>query len=215
MSINDYPAKLTEGYYYVRTAWEDESTQIGQYRTLKSAVAKADENPGCHIFTSDGIAIYPEDEKPEESTQGEEIVAESTAGEITEVSSESGYPNNGNTDTILYARANTLFNVRTGNSLDAERLTTIKKGTIVEVLERCDGWYRIKCDEIECGYAYVSNTTGTYFNTGTSLYTVQPTDSLWKISEKTLGNGARYMEIRNLNNLNSNYIRVGMQLLIP
>ncbi|MCD7784707.1 MAG: hypothetical protein LUH18_03895, partial [Oscillospiraceae bacterium] len=131
MLINDYPAKLTDDYYYVRISWEDESTQIGQYRTLKSAVAKADENSGSHIFTSDGIAIYPEDEKPEENTQGEEIIAESTAEETTEVqpevSSEREYPNDGNTETILYARANTLLNVRVGNSLDAEKLTTIKK----------------------------------------------------------------------------------------
>ncbi len=106
--------------------------------------------------------------------------------------------------------------MRSGNSLDADKLTVIKKGTIVEVLELCDnGWYRIKSDAAECGYAYVSNAIGTYFNTGTSLYTVQPTDSLWKIAEKTLDDGKKYTDIKTTNNLTSNVIRVGMVLLIP
>ncbi|MCC8102671.1 MAG: LysM peptidoglycan-binding domain-containing protein [Clostridiales bacterium] len=262
MSINDYPAKLTDGYYYVRTAWEDEESQVGQYRTLKSAIARADANPGTHIFTGDGIAIYPEDEETvtvsegteeitldepeaiqddqiqaetegseevaagtetpntEDSGASEEGATEPTAEEIaeaqTEALAEGEYPNDGNTETILYARANTLLNVRSGNSLDADKVTVIKKGTVVEVLELCDnGWYRIKCEAAECGYAYVSNAIGTYFNTGTSLYTVQPSDSLWKIAEKTLNDGKKYTDIKAANNLTSNYIRVGMQLLIP
>lgn len=261
MSINDYPAKLTDGYYYVRTAWEDEESQVGQYRTLKSAIARADANPGTHIFTGDGIAIYPEDEETVTVSEGteeitldepeaiqddqsqvgtgdsEEVAAgtetpdtedsgaseedvEPTAEEIaeaqTEALAEGAYPNDGNTETILYARANTLLNVRNGNSLDADKVTVIKKGTVVEVLEVCDnGWYRIKCEAAECGYAYVSNAIGTYFNTGTSLYTVQPSDSLWKIAEKTLNDGKKYTDIKAANNLTSNYIRVGMQLLIP
>ncbi len=74
MSINDYPAKLTDGYYYVRTAWEDESTQIGQYRTLKSAIAKADANPGSHVFTGEGISIYPEDAENVTTSEGTEEI---------------------------------------------------------------------------------------------------------------------------------------------
>ena len=173
MSINDYPSKLTgSSYYYVRAAWEDEETQLGQYRTLKSAIAKADANPGSFIFTGEGIAIYPEDEEAvavsegtEESsqdepeptqdgqeqaeTEGSEEVAAGDETPDTEDSDASGvdaaepareetadasteeYPNDGNTEPILYAKAKTLLNVRAGNSLDAEKLTVIRKGMLV------------------------------------------------------------------------------------
>ncbi|MCD8108825.1 MAG: LysM peptidoglycan-binding domain-containing protein [Clostridiales bacterium] len=245
MSLENYEEKLTTGYYRVRRTWEDEQSQIGQYRLLASAVKKADENPGYYVFATNGIAIYPEGETEtvsegepivtdvEPTTTDEEIAAEwgeslndEEVGEDTfseeciaaqtEALGEDEYPNDGNETPILYARANTLLNVRAGNSLDADKVTVIKKGTIVEVLQVCDnGWYRIKCEAAECGYAYVSNAIGTYFNTGTSLYTVQPADSLWKIAEKTFNDGKKYTEIKAVNNLISNVIRVGMVLLIP
>ncbi len=250
MSVENLEAKLQKGYYRVRKTWEDEDSQIGQYRLLVSAQKKADENPGYFVFSPAGIAIYPDDEEitnetvtasenTEESTveldtaseeqeqtetkdeiPDEDAVTEPTADEIAEAKTvalaEDEYPNDGNTTPILYARANTLLNVRAGNSLDADKITLIRKGEIAEVLEMCDnGWYRIKCEATECGYAYVSNQIGTYFSVGVSLYTVQPTDSLWKIAEKTLGSGTRYTDLKTVNNLNSNYIKVGMQLLIP
>ncbi|MCD8098764.1 MAG: LysM peptidoglycan-binding domain-containing protein [Lachnospiraceae bacterium] len=243
MSVENQAAKLQKGYYRVRKTWEDEDSQIGQYRLLVSAQKKADENPGYFVFSPAGIAIYPDDEEtveisdetdetlteqktvseqaePEEEIPDEDAVTEPTADEIAEAKTvalaEDEYPNDSNTTPILYARANTLLNVRAGNSLDADKITLIRKGEIAEVLEMCDnGWYRIKCEAAECGYAYVSNQIGTYFSVGVSLYTVQPADSLWKIAEKTLGSGTRYTDLKTVNNLNSNYIKVGMQLLIP
>ncbi|MCD8159025.1 MAG: LysM peptidoglycan-binding domain-containing protein [Clostridiales bacterium] len=246
MSVENQEAKLTKGYYCVRKTWEDEDSQIGQYRLLVSAQKKADENPGYFVFSPAGIAIYPDEEvtvtasedteentveleitsEEQEQTEiedeipDEDTVTEPTADEIAEAKTvtlaEDEYPNDGNATPILYARANTLLNVRAGNSLEADKITLIRKGEIAEVFEMCDnGWYRIKCEAAECGYAYVSNQIGTYFSVGVSLYTVQPTDSLWKIAEKTLGSGTRYTDIKSVNNLNSNYIKVGMQLLIP
>lgn len=260
MSINDYPSKLTgTAYYYVRTVWEDEETQLGQYRTLKSAVAKADGNPGSFVFTGDGIAIYPDDEEtmdtadvsegteeiildgPEPTQDGQEgtetdggkeeaaTVSNSDASEndadgkdATEETDEADamteavedvYPNDGNTEPVLYGRATTLVNIRNGNSLDADRVTVIRKGILVEILEECDNaWFRIKCDAAECGYGYIA---ARYLSVGSSLYTVQPCDSLWKIAEKTLNSGQKYTEIKNLNGLTSNVIKVGMVLLIP
>ena len=47
------------------------------------------------------------------------------------------------------------------------------------------------------------------------VYTVKKGDSLWKIAQEQLGNGARYTEIKTLNNLNSDTIRVGQALKIP
>lgn len=57
-----YPEKLTSGYYRVRTNWKDSRSQVGAYRVLKNAKAAADKNPGTHVFTNDGVAIYPVDE---------------------------------------------------------------------------------------------------------------------------------------------------------
>ena len=57
-----YPEKLTSGYYRVRTNWKDSKSQVGAYRVLKNATAAADKNPGTHVFTNDGVAIYPVDE---------------------------------------------------------------------------------------------------------------------------------------------------------
>ncbi len=263
MNINDYPSKLTgTAYYYVRTAWEDEESQLGQYRTLKSAIAKADANPGSFVFSGDGIAIYPEEEEtmdtaeetvtvsegteeisldepeptqdePEqaEETEDKEVVA-AEDGAVKTDSDASGegatedeeadakteavedvYPNDGNTEPILYGKATTLVNIRDGNSLDANRVTVIRKGVLVEILEECDnGWFRIKCDAAECGYGYIA---GEYLTVGSSIYTVQPSDSLWKIAEKTLGSGQKYTAIKALNGLTSNVIKVSMVLLIP
>ena len=62
MSIENYPARLTTGFYRVREKWDDPSTQVGAYRILANAKVKADEHPGCYVFAEDGTAIYPEPE---------------------------------------------------------------------------------------------------------------------------------------------------------
>lgn len=71
MSIKNYPAKLTTGYYRVRETWEDAASQLGAYRLLTNAIAKADENPGTYVFSNEGVRIYPE-EAPVEAETGEE-----------------------------------------------------------------------------------------------------------------------------------------------
>jgi len=47
------------------------------------------------------------------------------------------------------------------------------------------------------------------------IHTVVKGDSLWEIAKKYLGNGNRYPEIKELNNLTSNVIYSGMKLKIP
>ena len=54
-----YPEKLTSGYYRVRKTWKDSKSQVGAYRVLKNAKKAADKNPGTHVFSNDGVAIYP------------------------------------------------------------------------------------------------------------------------------------------------------------
>ena len=62
MSIKDYPARLTSGYYRVRETWDDAASQLGAFRLLANAMAKADANPGYFVFSNEGEAIYPEAE---------------------------------------------------------------------------------------------------------------------------------------------------------
>ncbi len=112
----EHPAKLTTGYYRVRKSWKDSKSQIGAYRVLANAKAAADKNPGTFVFTNDGVAIYPAEEKKEETY----------------------------------------------------RIHTVVKG-----------------------------------------------DTLWDIAAKYLGNGARYPEIKTLNELKSNTIYSGWKLKIP
>ena len=112
----EYPEKLTAGYYRVRKDWKDSKSQIGAYRVLANAKAAADKNPGTFVFSNDGVAIYPAEEKKEETY----------------------------------------------------RIHTVVKG-----------------------------------------------DTLWDIAAKYLGNGARYPEIKTLNELKSNTIYSGWKLKIP
>lgn len=261
MSIENYPARLTTGFYRVREKWDDPSTQVGAYRILANAKVKADEHPGCYVFAEDGTAIYPEPEsgleeepvtdpvedgaeemlpeKPVENTgtgitidktpevdtptTQEPAAQEPTAGDNAapvepgeEFPEAVEYENDGGEKVVAYARLKTLMNIRAGNALDADLITVYRKGTIVEVLQECgNGWLRIKCCESATGFAYVSNEEGQYAFVGKGLYTVAVRDNLWKIAEKHLGDGTRYTEIRQLNGLTCNIIRVGMPLILP
>ena len=47
------------------------------------------------------------------------------------------------------------------------------------------------------------------------VHTVVPGDTLWEISKKYLGDGSRFQEIKELNNLSSNIIYAGWKLKIP
>lgn len=67
------------------------------------------------------------------------------------------------------ATALTSMNVRSGGSTSYRVLTTIPKGTKVEVLEISNGWYKIVWPGASCGYAYVSNSSNKYFT-----YTANP-----------------------------------------
>ena len=276
MNIKDYPARLTAGYYRVRETWEDAASQLGAFRLLANAMAKADANPGYFVFSNEGEAIYPESEsgieeteeqsgtqspdkdpvevpadtepgdkdsdgneaseEAEEETEHTEAAPENTEGtaepgESVPPDEETGqetdgtdkefpealeYDYDGNDTPIAYAKLKTLMNIRCGNSLDAEGLTTYRKGTVVEVLQVCrDGWLRIRCPVSDTGFAYVNGNAAYIYGLGGKLYTVAARDNLWQIAEEQLGDGTRYTEIRELNGLTCNVIRVGMQLVLP
>ena len=276
MNIKDYPARLTAGYYRVRETWEDAASQLGAFRLLANAMAKADANPGYFVFSNEGEAIYPEpesgieeteepsvtqppDEDPVEvpvdsepddkdpggnegssetveetepadtvpendeeaaipggSVTSDEETDQETDGPDKECPEAVEYDYDGNDTPIAYAKLKTLMNIRCGNSLDAEGLTTYRKGTVVEVLQVCrDGWLRIRCPVSDTGFAYVNGNAAYIYGLGGKLYTVAARDNLWQIAEEQLGDGTRYTEIRELNGLTCNVIRVGMQLVLP
>ena len=233
MSMKEYPAKLTTGYYRVREDWEDEASQLGAYRLLANAKAKCDENPGSRVFDNDGNVIYPEEavpatgaedteehpvlDEPEEKTPEEESPDEEPAAdeEKKSDSAKEEYPTAEEFPaTMAYGKLKTLMNIREMPDTGAEVVTVYKKNTLIEIVEFCAGWLKIKCPEAASGLAYVLNSADTYAFTASKIYTVAPGDNLWKIAEKELGDGSRCADIRALNGLTSNAIRVGMKLLI-
>jgi nucleoid-associated protein YgaU len=227
--MNEYPAKLNTGYYRVRTDWNDDASQLGAYKLLANAKAKCDENPGSHVFAEDGTVIYPADEPTTREENAEEkpvtdLPEENTSEEDSAVEGEQ--PSEGTPvekfpsaeplpDAIAYGKLKTLMNIRKAPSLDAEVVAVYAKNTIVDVLEHCGDWLKIKCPEAEDGVAYVLNAEDAYAFVGREVYTVAPGDNLWRISERKLGSGVHYTEIRALNGLTSNCILIGMKLLLP
>ena len=125
-------------------------------------------NEGSHtvMVLSNGSKISSENNKPVENNK---------------IESNTNFSGKG----IGTATALTSMNVRAGGSTSYRVLTTIPKGTQVEVLEiSATKWYKIVWPGASCGYAYVSNSGGKYFtykanpvsNTGTS-YKVRITAS--------------------------------------
>ena len=162
----------------------------------------------------------PEDE-PETTTPVEDTPAEKEAEDEVDKNEESAVDENEFPTaeelpaTIAYGKLKTLMNIRKKPSLEAEVVAVYKKNALVEVVQFCDGWLKIKCAEAEDGVAYVLNSADTYAFTAGRIYTVVPGDNLWKIADKELGSGSRCADISVLNGLTSNAIRVGMKLLIP
>lgn len=219
--MNEYPAKLNTGYYRVRTDWNDDASQLGAYKLLANAKAKCDENPGSHVFAEDGTVIYPADEP----TTWEETAEEKPVMDLPEEDKPSDdAPDDGEEDfpsaepqpdAVAFGKLKTLMNIRKEPSLEAEVVTVYPMNTIVEVLEVCDNWLKIKCPEAEDGIAYVLNEDDAYVFVGRDVYEVVAGDNLWRIAERKLGSGTHYTDIRELNGLTSNAIRIGMKLLLP
>lgn len=80
--IVDYPEKLTTGYYRVRKAWKDSSSQIGAYRILSNAKDAADKNPGTFVFANDGTVIYPAKSTAESSYRVHTVKKDDTLWDI-------------------------------------------------------------------------------------------------------------------------------------
>lgn len=220
-TMNEYPAKLNTGYYRVRTDWNDDASQLGAYKLLANAKAKCDENPGSHVFAEDGTVIYPADEPTTREETAEEkpvmdLPEEDKPSDDAPGDGEEDFPSaEPQPDAVAFGKLKTLMNIRKEPSLEAEVVTVYPMNTIVEVLEVCDNWLRIKCPEAEDGIAYVLNEDDAYVFVGRDVYEVVAGDNLWRIAERKLGSGTHYTDIRELNGLTSNAIRIGMKLLLP
>lgn len=219
--MNEYPAKLNTGYYRVRTDWNDDASQLGAYKLLANAKAKCDENPGSHVFAEDGTVIYPADEPTTREETAEEkpvmdLPEEDKPSDDAPGDGEEDFPSaEPQPDAVAFGKLKTLMNIRKEPSLEAEVVTVYSMNTIVEVLEVCDNWLKIKCPEAEDGIAYVLNEDDAYVFVGRDVYEVVAGDNLWRIAERKLGSGTHYTDIRELNSLTSNAIRIGMKLLLP
>lgn len=219
--MNEYPAKLNTGYYRVRTDWNDDASQLGAYKLLANAKAKCDENPGSHVFAEDGTVIYPADEPTTREETAEEkpvmdLPEEDKPSDDAPGDGEEDFPSaEPQPDAVAFGKLKTLMNIRKEPSLEAEVVTVYPMNTIVEVLEVCDNWLKIKCPEAEDGIAYVLNENDAYVFVGRDVYEVVAGDNLWRIAERKLGSGTHYTDIRELNGLTSNAIRIGMKLLLP
>lgn len=220
-TMNEYPAKLNTGYYRVRTDWNDDASQLGAYKLLANAKAKCDENPGSHVFAEDGTVIYPADEPTTREETAEEkpvmdLPEEDKPSDDAPSDGEEDFPSaEPQPDAVAFGKLKTLMNIRKEPSLEAEVVTVYPMNTIVEVLEVCDNWLKIKCPEAEDGIAYVLNEDDAYVFVGRDVYEVVAGDNLWRIAERKLGSGTHYTDIRELNGLTSNAIRIGMKLLLP
>ena len=220
-TMNEYPAKLNTGYYRVRADWNDDASQLGAYKLLANAKAKCDENPGSYVFAEDGTVIYPADEPTTREENAEEkpvtdLPEEDKSSDDAPGGAEEDFPSaEPQPDAIAFGKLKTLMNIRKEPSLEAEAVTVCPMNTIVEVLEFCDNWLKIKCPEAEDGIAYVLNEDDAYVFVGRAVYEVVAGDNLWRIAERKLGSGTRYTDIRELNGLTSNAIRIGMKLLLP
>ena len=68
-------------------------------------------------------------------------------------------------ETIGTAVARGSINVRSGPGTEYPVLTTVEKGTELEVFEITDnGWLKILWPDSEVGYAYTSNSSGSYYD---------------------------------------------------
>lgn len=58
----EFPAKITKGYYRVLEEKADNAAELGAYKLLANAIKTCDSNPGSVVVADAGICIYPEDD---------------------------------------------------------------------------------------------------------------------------------------------------------
>ena len=124
------------------------------------------------MFDNDGNVIYPEEavpdtgadeseekavvddipeEKPETTVPVEDTPAEKEAEAEVD---ENEFPTAEELPaTIAYGKLKTLMNIREMPDTGAEVVTVYKRNTLIEIVEFCAGWLKIKCPEAVSGLA--------------------------------------------------------------
>jgi len=80
-NLTQYDVKETatetevEKWYRVRKTWADAKSQKGAYKVLKNAKACADKNEGYSVFDWNGVKVYPEEVKSDETALAETKVS--------------------------------------------------------------------------------------------------------------------------------------------
>lgn len=152
------------------------------------------------------------------------------------------FPKHGKSMDTFRAAVKELLAADTETDTDAEKETPAETTTTEYPAKLTSGYYRVrktwKDSKSQVGaYRILKNAKaaadknpGTYVftNDGVAIYPAEDTteetyrvhtvvkgDTLWEIAKKYLGDGSRYPEIKELNNLKSNVIYSGWKLKIP
>lgn len=84
----NFPAKITKGYYRVKEENADGAAELGAYRLLANAIKTCDENPGSVVVADAGVCIYPDDG----TATGNPVEETPTAGDTTGEDTTGGEP---------------------------------------------------------------------------------------------------------------------------
>lgn len=69
---DEFPAKITKGFYRVLEDNTDTAAELGAYRLLANAIKTCDDNPGSCVVADAGVCIYQQGEEENTPSQPEE-----------------------------------------------------------------------------------------------------------------------------------------------
>lgn len=108
------------------------------------------------------------------------------------------------------------LNYRSGPSTQYKVNGVITDRGVYTIVEENNGWGKLKSGAGWISLAFTAKEGGTPAPAPTyRTYTVKKGDTLWDIAADKLGNGTRYKEIKQMNDLKSDVINTGMVLKIP
>ena len=139
------PQGWAAGYYRVRKSWRGRGKPVGAVPAFVQCHSEGRCQTGLFVFSNEGEVIHPELEIGMRIFRGKSRQREGAAETIDSPVDAGGdintgdsaaddpipeaveYDCDGNDQPIAYARLSTLMNIRSGNSMDAEPVTTYKR----------------------------------------------------------------------------------------
>lgn len=165
---DQFPAKITKGYYRVLEENSGNAAELGAYRLLANAIKTCDENPGSCVVADAGVRIYPQDDEAQEPGTTDEPThphepvddpREEPGGDDPGSDVPGDTPGSGDEpaepkpdtpvipeepsedepmEVVGYAKLKTLMNVRMEPNSDGELVRTLKEDSIVAVTRFCE-----------------------------------------------------------------------------